>query len=182
MVMKPMSDLCWTCQKNSMAIQRAANTPESDKTDVKANTSLHETWLTIQNASQVLKAAQEHVRQATDERAHYRDAIDSAKKALQATFTIDGQLCVPPVHACLPTSSHDITMHFSFDMAQQVWETSIVHLKEIDMTCITGALSQRPNAARPCLLSYPTQMCHLWGMLWGDTQTGGIYLETPIKY
>ena len=35
MVMKPMSDLCWICQKNSMAIQRAANTPESEKTDVK---------------------------------------------------------------------------------------------------------------------------------------------------
>ena len=39
MVMKPMSDLCWVCQQNSMAIQRSANTPETEKTEVKtANT------------------------------------------------------------------------------------------------------------------------------------------------
>ena len=34
MVMKPMSDLCWVCQKNSMAIMRAANTPEVEKSQV----------------------------------------------------------------------------------------------------------------------------------------------------
>ena len=31
-VMKPMSDLCWMCQKNSTAITRSANRPEEDKT------------------------------------------------------------------------------------------------------------------------------------------------------
>ena len=34
MIMKPMSDLCWVCQKNSMAIMRAANTPEAEKSQV----------------------------------------------------------------------------------------------------------------------------------------------------
>ena len=34
MVMKPMSDLCWVCQQNSMAIMRAANTPDEEKTQV----------------------------------------------------------------------------------------------------------------------------------------------------
>ena len=36
MVMKPMTDLCWVCQQNSMAIMRAANTPESEKSKVTA--------------------------------------------------------------------------------------------------------------------------------------------------
>ena len=41
-VMKPMSDLCWVCQKNSRAIMRAANTPESEKSQV--NTYASPTW------------------------------------------------------------------------------------------------------------------------------------------
>ena len=35
MVTKPMSDLCWLCQKNSVAIMRAANQPEEQKSEVK---------------------------------------------------------------------------------------------------------------------------------------------------
>ena len=34
MVMKAMSDLCCVCQQNSMAIMRAANTPDEEKTQV----------------------------------------------------------------------------------------------------------------------------------------------------
>ena len=33
-VMKPMSDLCWVCQQNSIKMMRAANTPESAKSQV----------------------------------------------------------------------------------------------------------------------------------------------------
>jgi len=32
-IMKPMSDLCWTCQQNSTAILRAANRPLLEKTE-----------------------------------------------------------------------------------------------------------------------------------------------------
>ena len=39
-VMKPMSDLCWVCQKNSVAIMRAANTPETEKSQVTYNSVL----------------------------------------------------------------------------------------------------------------------------------------------
>ena len=35
MVTKPMSDLCWVCQKNSVAIMRAVNQPEEQKSEVK---------------------------------------------------------------------------------------------------------------------------------------------------
>lgn len=37
MVTKPMSDLCWVCQKNSVAIMRAANQPEEQKSEVIVN-------------------------------------------------------------------------------------------------------------------------------------------------
>ena len=33
-VTKPMSDLCWVCQKNSIAIMRSANQPEENKSEV----------------------------------------------------------------------------------------------------------------------------------------------------
>ena len=32
--MKPLSDLCWVCQKNSRAMMRAPNTPESEMLQV----------------------------------------------------------------------------------------------------------------------------------------------------
>ena len=34
MATKPMSDLCWVCQKNSTAIMRSANHPEEQKSEV----------------------------------------------------------------------------------------------------------------------------------------------------
>jgi hypothetical protein len=53
-------------------------------------------------------------------RSHYTSAIETAKEVLKNTFTVDGKLTVPPINACLPAKVNDITMHFSFDMAQQV--------------------------------------------------------------
>ena len=32
--MKPMSDLCWVCQRNSVAMIRNANRPEGEKSEV----------------------------------------------------------------------------------------------------------------------------------------------------
>ena len=37
------------------------------------------------------------------------------------TFTVDGTLTVLPVNACLPAKVNDITMHFRFNVAQQVY-------------------------------------------------------------
>ena len=39
-VTKPMSDLCWTCQKNSAIIMRAHNRPVEEKTEVIMHTSV----------------------------------------------------------------------------------------------------------------------------------------------
>ena len=66
-----------------------------------------------------LNDAEAHVQLAREERSHYRSVVATAKQVVD-TFSVDGQLQVPPVNACLPPASNDITMHFSFDMAQQV--------------------------------------------------------------
>ena len=48
-VMKPMSDLCWMCQKNSTAITRSSNRPEEEKTLVS-----HQYMYTYKPRKQVL--------------------------------------------------------------------------------------------------------------------------------
>lgn len=70
--------------------------------------------------SQVLKDAEDHLQLATQERSFYQNAIDKSKVVLKNTFTVDGILQVPPVSCCLTPATHDIEMHFSLDMAQQV--------------------------------------------------------------
>ena len=114
MVIKPMSDLCWVCQQHCRAIMRSANTCEEEKSQ---EASLQKMACFHQ---QVLKDAEAHPFLATQERSHYRTVVEQSKKTLQNTFTVDGQLEVPPICACLPPATKDITMHFSFDMAQQV--------------------------------------------------------------
>ena len=47
-VMKPMSDLCWQCQKNSTAITRSANRPEEEKTSV-CNCNIHCVYVCVRN-------------------------------------------------------------------------------------------------------------------------------------
>ena len=55
-IMKPMSDLCWTCQQNSTAILRAANCSEGDK-------------------SETIKAAEEHLRIVQVEQSSYKTKV-----------------------------------------------------------------------------------------------------------
>ena len=50
---------------------------------------------------QVLKDAEARPLLATQERSHYRTVVEQSKKTLPNTFTVDGQLEVPPsVHVC----------------------------------------------------------------------------------
>ena len=53
-IMKPMADLCWTCQKNSIPIQRASNLPEEEK-------------------SERLVQAESHIASAQEERHFYHE-------------------------------------------------------------------------------------------------------------
>ena len=70
-LMKPMTDLCWTCQRNSTAILRAANCPDGAK-------------------SSVIEEAQEHLRVVQCERSFYKTTCDDCKHDIRDYFTEDG--------------------------------------------------------------------------------------------
>ena len=100
--MKPMTDLCWTCQQNSTLIIRAANCPDAVKSGVYAE-------------------AQEHLRVVTSERSYYKTTCDQCKQKIVQFFTdADGVFHPPPLGSQTPANSRDISVHYSFDYAQQV--------------------------------------------------------------
>lgn len=98
---KPMSDLCWQCQQNSNLIMKAVNRSAREKTAA-------------------IKAAEEHITAVTVERSYYRSVCKSSCDELERTFTIDGLCRLPPPGAMILPMSHNMTCHYSFDMAQQV--------------------------------------------------------------
>ena len=93
-VAKPMTDLCITCQQNTVKLQRAANLSDREK-------------------SSTVKAHQDYLDCAQTERAFYRTA--NAEKTVQE-FGIDAVLHRENRKPC----SFNDTMHYSFDYAQQV--------------------------------------------------------------
>ena len=99
-IMKPMSDLCWTRQQNSTAILRAANCSEGDK-------------------SETIKAAEEHLGIVQVERSFYKTKCDECRDSVHTHFTEDGVLQLPPLSSSTPSNSRDIQVHYS-DYAQQV--------------------------------------------------------------
>ncbi|GFR99045.1 hypothetical protein ElyMa_002783300 [Elysia marginata] len=58
--MKPLTDLCWTCQKNTVLLGRLTSMPEEQKLEV-------------------LQKATDHVNHAAAERTTYKDAVQDAK-------------------------------------------------------------------------------------------------------
>ena len=57
-----------------------------------------------------------HLTEASQARSYMRSQIEDSKKALEAAFKDS----IPPLGSCLPPCSQTITVHFSFDFAQQV--------------------------------------------------------------
>lgn len=90
---KPMTDLCWTCQKNNTLIFRSANISDSMK-------------------SEKLKMQEDHLRIVTMERSLYNTMVDEAKSVCK-------QLGIDKLQQSLPCS-RPISAHYSFDYAQQV--------------------------------------------------------------
>ena len=83
--MKPMTDLCWTCQQNSTAILRAANQTDGEKSDT-------------------LKKAEEHLRIVSLERSLYKTSCDDAAKAFWHTLLMMKCFTLPQLlHEHLPT-------------------------------------------------------------------------------
>lgn len=100
-IMKPMTDLCWTSHQNSTAILRAANCSEADKSDT-------------------IRSAEEHLRIVQVERSFYKTTCDECKASVKSHFTIDGKFQPPSLSSNIPVNSNDIKVHYSFDYAQQV--------------------------------------------------------------
>ena len=63
-VSKPSSDLCFTCQQNSLAIQQSTCMPETEKT-------------------RRIEVARDHLQLAHEQRSHYNDQVEAA----QQTYT-----------------------------------------------------------------------------------------------
>jgi len=92
---KPMTDLCCTCQQNTSKLLRAANLPESEK-------------------SECVQAQQQHLNSVQTERVLYRKVCEEAKCSFKA---VEDQIDLDECHeSCSLTTEK----HYSFDFAQQV--------------------------------------------------------------
>jgi hypothetical protein len=92
--MKPSSDLCMVCQENVAAIMRSSNMPDDHK-------------------SEKLKAAEEHLKRAKEERTEYNTKKEESKQTwinLPPTYRQHGN----------PRGSVECSMLYSFDHAQLV--------------------------------------------------------------
>ena len=92
-VAKPMSDLCWTCQKNSTLITRAHNTPVEERTEVHViNLPFTYIFCAYQQhfpyTIQALQRAEDHLTLVTQERSLYREALDEIRQQMQAHFLL----------------------------------------------------------------------------------------------
>ena len=97
LVMKPRSDLCWQCQQYSAAIVRSCNSTEAEKTST-------------------ISEALEHLRIVKLERSKYKAVCEECKQSVQAHF--GHRISLP--HSEIPANSNEISVHYSFDYAQQV--------------------------------------------------------------
>ncbi|GFR61393.1 hypothetical protein ElyMa_003556500 [Elysia marginata] len=96
MLSKPATDLCWVCQDDNTKIQRSTNMA----TEVKQHL--------IENQSN-------HLTAVTTERCLYNECVLQAKE----TINVEGALVMPTLGPHMP-NSNKITMHYSFDFAEQV--------------------------------------------------------------
>ena len=70
---------------------------------------------------QAIRAAEKHIELVSAERAYYKDACKASTTALKACFTgPDGNFTPPSTGSCIPTLQNEMTVHYSFDFAQQV--------------------------------------------------------------
>ena len=99
--MKPMTDICWTCQKNSIAVLRAANQSDLEK-------------------SATIKDAEIHLLLVQLERSFYKTMCDTCRAEVRSFFTVDGIFSLPEPNCNIPPNSNQLSAHYSFDYAQQV--------------------------------------------------------------
>ena len=94
-IMRPASDLCWTCQKNNNQILKSANLPDVQK-------------------AEVVRQQENHLRLAAGERDFYKNCCKTTKDTL-----IEYLRSVEFSEKRAPCS-HEGTVHYSYDYAQQL--------------------------------------------------------------
>lgn len=94
LIMRPATDLCWTCQKNNQ-IHKSANLPEAEK-------------------AEAVKKQEEHLRVAAGEREYYKKCCEGAKVEIQE------HLRETDLAARREPCSYNGTAHYSYDYAQQL--------------------------------------------------------------
>ena len=119
-ITKPMSDLCWTCQKNSTMIMRSHNQPVEEKSEVIHRPHKQCMFHIIKIPLQALHKAEEHLLLVTQERSAYKQEVEQSRRHVKAHFTQEGVFVSPPPHGMIAPASNAITVHYSFDFAQQV--------------------------------------------------------------
>ena len=95
--MRPMTDLCWTCQKNSTSVLNMRNHSEQEKADA-------------------LREATEYVQFAQREGEYYNHICKERRKSVHENYPRGP----PPPFSSIPPASVHATVHYSFDMALQV--------------------------------------------------------------
>ena len=95
LIMRPATDLCWTCQRNNNKIHRTANLPEAEK-------------------AEAVRTQQKHLRLASGEQEHYKSCCEESKHHVQHFLEV-----VDFNKTCAPCSFHG-TVHYSYDYAQQL--------------------------------------------------------------
>ena len=88
-IMKPMTDLCWTCHRNSTAILWAANSSEASK-------------------SSTIREAEEHLHIIQIESSFYKSTCNACRKSVRAFFTIDGEFRMPALSSTITPNTRDI--------------------------------------------------------------------------
>ena len=86
-IMRPMTHLCWQCQKNSTAILRSANVSDEEKTDA-------------------VLAALEHLCIVKVEPSFYTSSCADCSQSVRAHFVHDS-VFVPPPPACRISANSD---------------------------------------------------------------------------
>ena len=64
--------------------------------------------------------AEEHIIKVQKERSYYRSLVHTSKIDVKDYFSEEGVFMPPTPNCQLPSNSTEITVHYSFDFAQQV--------------------------------------------------------------
>ena len=71
-------------------------------------------------STQALKAAEEHLQAVALERTYYHSICKSSRDVLVQQYTTEGNFILPPLGIIVRPVAPGKTIHFSFDMVQQV--------------------------------------------------------------